>query len=49
MIDKNNQLVLDYEDRCYLTPLEENKALLHHYVTPTKSQFIEMANGRASD
>ncbi|MEM1122125.1 MAG: glycoside hydrolase family 2 TIM barrel-domain containing protein [Bacteroidota bacterium] len=48
MVDKNNQRVLDYEDRCYFTLLDGNSELLQHYGTPTKSQVVEMANGRAA-
>ena len=48
MEDKNNQRVLDYEDRCYFTLLDGNSELLKHYGTPTRSQQIEMANGRAA-
>ncbi|MEM1119745.1 MAG: glycoside hydrolase family 2 TIM barrel-domain containing protein [Bacteroidota bacterium] len=48
MVDKNNQRVLDYENRCYFTLLDGNSELLQHYGTPTRSQVIEMANGRAA-
>ena len=48
MEDENNQRVLDYEDRCYFTLLDGNSELLRHYGTPTRSQQIEMANGRAA-
>lgn len=47
MVDKNDQRVLDYEDRCYFTLLDGNSELLMHYGTPTRSQVIEMANGQA--
>lgn len=47
MIDKKDQRVLDYEDRCYFTLLDGNSELLMHYGTPTRSQVIEMANGQA--
>lgn len=47
MVDKDNQRVLDYEDRCYFTLLDGNSELLMHYGTPTRSQVIEMANGQA--
>lgn len=47
MVDKNDQRVLDYEDRCYFTLLDGNSKLLMHYGTPTRSQVIEMANGQA--
>ena len=48
MEDKNNQRVLEYEDRCYFTLLDGNSELLKHYGTPTRSQQIEMANGQAA-
>lgn len=48
MVDKAGQRVLDYEDRCYFTLLDGNSELLRHYGTPTRSQQIEMANGRAA-
>jgi len=48
MVDKNNQRILDYEDRCYFTLLDGNSELMKHYGTPTRSQQIEMANGQAS-
>ena len=48
MVDKNNQRVLDYEDRCYFTLLDGNSELMKHYGTPTRSQQIEMANGQAA-
>ena len=33
MVDKDNQRVLDYEDRCYFTLLDGNSELLMHYGT----------------
>lgn len=46
MVDKNGLRVLDYEDRVYFTK-DGAGELLINYGTPTRSQVIEMANGRA--
>lgn len=47
MIDKNGQRCLDYEGRMYFDCNGSGKLLIN-YGTPTRSQVIEMANGRAS-
>lgn len=46
-VDKNNQRVLNYEKPMYF---DQNGAghLLINYGTPTRSQVIQMANGRAA-
>ncbi len=46
MIDKNGKRVLDYEDRVYFSK-DGAGELLINYGTPTRSQVVEMANGRA--
>ncbi|MFK7970126.1 MAG: DUF4861 family protein [Bacteroidia bacterium] len=47
MIDKNGNRVLDYEKRMYFSA-DGSSDLLINYGTPTRSQVIEMANGRAA-
>ena len=47
MIDKNGQLCTDYNKRVYFSS-DGDGHLLVNYGTPTKSQLIEMANGKAS-
>lgn len=47
MCDKNNRNVLDYEKYVYFTH-DGNGELLKNYGTPTRSQVIQMANGRAA-
>lgn len=44
--DKDNNLILDYEDRVYFT-MDGSGQMLTNYGTPGKSDVIEMANGRA--
>lgn len=46
MVDKNGKRVLDYEDRVYFVK-DGAGELLINYGTPTRSQVVEMANGRA--
>lgn len=45
--DKNGLRVLDYEEEIYFT-CDGAGTLLRHYGTPTRSQVIQMANGRAA-
>ncbi|WP_235295860.1 DUF4861 family protein [Portibacter marinus] len=47
MMDKDGNRVLDYEGRMYFS-LDGSGRLLKDYGTPTRSQVIEMANGRAA-
>ncbi len=47
MVDKNGQRCLDYNDRMYFDANGDGQLLLN-YGTPTRSQVIEMANGRAA-
>lgn len=47
MVDAKGNRVLNYEDRIYFSHDGAGK-LLVNYGTPTRSQVIEMANGRAS-
>lgn len=47
MKDKNNRRVLDYEEEVYFS-CDGAGTLLKHYGTPTRSQVIQMANGRAA-
>jgi beta-galactosidase len=47
MLDKNGVRVLDYEEEIYFT-CDGAGTLLRHYGTPTRSQVIQMANGRAA-
>lgn len=47
MIDKKGNRVLDYEKRMYFSADGSSK-LLMNYGTPTRSQVLEMANGRAA-
>tara|TARA_B100000809_G_scaffold63492_3_gene60214 strand:- start:14331 stop:16784 length:2454 start_codon:yes stop_codon:yes gene_type:complete len=46
-IDKKGRRCLDYEDRVYFQCLQGGKTLTG-YGTPTKSESIKMANGRAA-
>jgi len=46
-IDKKGQRCLDYEDRVYFQCLQGGKTLVS-YGTPTRSESIKMANGRAA-
>lgn len=46
MKDKNNKRVLDYESRIYFSE-EGNGKFVQNFGTPTQSQVIEMANGKA--
>ncbi|MEL7123721.1 MAG: glycoside hydrolase family 2 TIM barrel-domain containing protein [Bacteroidota bacterium] len=46
MVDKDGKRVLDYEDRVYFSQ-DGAGELLVNYGTPTRSQVIEMANGKA--
>lgn len=46
-VDANGRRVLDYENRIYFSS-DGPGTLLMHYGTPTRSQVIEMANGRAA-
>ncbi len=46
MKDKKNLSVLDYEGRIYFT-LDGSGQLLMNYGTPSRSQVVEMANGKA--
>lgn len=47
MMDKNGQLCTDYNKRVYFSS-DGDGHLLVNYGTPTKSQVIEMANGKAA-
>lgn len=47
MRDKNNVRVYDYEEEVYFA-LDGDGELLINYGTPTRSQVIQMANGRAA-
>lgn len=47
MLDKNGVRVLDYEEEIYFA-CDGAGTLLRHYGTPTRSQVIQMANGRAA-
>lgn len=47
MLDKNERRVLDYEERMYFS-LDGHGYLLKNFGTPTGSQVVEMANGRAA-
>lgn len=47
MFDKQGKRVLDYEGRMYFSADGSSK-LLMNYGTPTNSQVLEMANGRAA-
>lgn len=47
MQDKNNQRVLDYEKLVYFAK-DGAGELMKNYGTPTRSQIIQMANGRAA-
>lgn len=47
MLDKNGVRVLDYEEEIYFT-CDGAGTLLRHYGTPTRSQVLQMANGRAA-
>jgi beta-galactosidase len=47
MVDKDNKRVLDYEGRMYFS-LDGAGELMKNYGTPTRSDVIEMANGRAA-
>jgi len=46
-VDKQGRRVLDYEDRIYFSEDGPSKLLIN-YGTPSRSQVIEMANGRAT-
>ncbi len=46
MVDKDGNRVLDYEDYVYFSK-DGAGELLVNYGTPTRSQVVEMANGRA--
>lgn len=45
--DKNGLRVYDYEEEIYFT-LDGQGELMKHYGTPTRSDIIQMANGRAA-
>lgn len=45
--DADKNLVLDYEDRVYFS-VDGSGEMMKNYGTPTRSDVIEMANGRAS-
>jgi beta-galactosidase len=45
--DKDGLRVYDYEEEIYFT-LDGNGELIKHYGTPTRSDIIQMANGRAT-
>lgn len=45
--DKNGLRVFDYEEELYFA-LDGHGELLKHYGTPTRSNIIQMANGRAA-
>ncbi len=47
MFDKEGKRVLDYEGRMYFSADGSSKLLIN-YGTPTRSQVLEMANGRAA-
>lgn len=47
MFDKKGKRVLDYEGRMYFS-VDGKSDLLINYGTPTRSQVLEMANGRAA-
>jgi beta-galactosidase len=47
IVDKSGNRVLDYENRVYFT-IDGSGELMKNYGTPTRSQVIEMANGRAA-
>lgn len=47
LVDERGQRVLDYEKRMYFTA-DGPAELLVNYGTPTRSQVLEMANGRAA-
>ncbi|MGH1433168.1 MAG: glycoside hydrolase family 2 protein [Lewinella sp.] len=47
MLDKSGVRVLDYEEEIYFT-CDGAGTLLRHYGTPTRSQVLQMANGRAA-
>ena len=47
MLDKNNKRVLDYEKPVYFSR-DGAGELMKNYGTPTRSQIIQMANGKAA-